>query len=272
MTTPSGFKARTIWRQVGTQAALDTLTDHLAVEQPVALQYNGISHAVLLATPTHLEDLALGFSYTEGIIRQASDVYDIEIEHSEQGCIIHIEIASACLNQLKQRRRQLAGRTGCGLCGLESLAEGQLKLPPLSPPQQPYASSAIFTALEQLRSKQDLHLKTGATHAAAWASLSGHIEHLREDVGRHNALDKLIGSLLHHSLSIDQGFVIVSSRASFEMVQKTAVLGARALVAVSAPTTYAVQMAQDLGVLLIAFGRDQQFNVYSHAHFLAKDI
>lgn len=263
----AGHSIKTIWRQKRQGLALAE-SDHLATETPIALQYNGISHAVLLATPTFLEDLAVGFSFTEGIIRSAQDIYDIEIEHDERGYVLNIEIASACLSQLKQRRRQLAGRTGCGLCGLESLSEVRRDLSPVVAPTQPYSSAAIFNALDQLRDQQPLHQITGATHGAGWADHHGTIQVVREDVGRHNALDKLIGHLLQLQAPVHAGLVVVSSRASFEMVQKTAALGVPALVAVSAPTTYAIQVANELGLLLVAFGREKQFSAYSHPEFL----
>lgn len=259
---------RTVWRQPRDAQRLEQ-DDTLATEVPVALQYNGISHAVLLATPTFLEDLAVGFSFTEGIIRDVSDVYDIHIEQDQRGYSIDIEIASACLQQLKQRRRQLAGRTGCGLCGLESLNEVRRELPPVNAPHTLYEQNAIFSALDQLRDQQPLHQITGATHGAGWADQHGAIQVVREDVGRHNALDKLIGQLLQQKTDTSEGMVVVSSRASFEMVQKTATLGVPILVAVSAPTSYAVQVADELNLMLVAFGRSKQFSVYSHPEFLA---
>lgn len=263
----AGHSEHTVWRKKRC-SAIKSEPDQLATEVPVALQYNGISHAVLLATPTFLEDLALGFSFTEGIIRTADDIYDIEIEHDERGYSIKIDMASACLNQLKQRRRQLAGRTGCGLCGLESLNEVRRHVPTVIPPDQPFNSDAIFHALDQLRDQQPLHNITGATHAAGWADLEGVIQVVREDVGRHNALDKLIGHLLQQKVAVSTGMVVVSSRASFEMVQKTAALGASILIAVSAPTSFAIEIAEELGLLLVAFGRAKQFSAYSHAYLL----
>lgn len=266
----SGHRERTVWRQKRHENA-QAEPDALATEVPVALQYNGISHAVLLATPTFLEDLALGFSYTEGIIRTTDDIYDVQIEQDERGYSVDIEMASACLNQLKQRRRQLAGRTGCGLCGLESLNEVRRQLPIVPAPTQPYQRDAIFTALDQLRDQQPLHQITGATHAAGWANLSGDIQVVREDVGRHNALDKLIGHLLKQQVATSEGMMVVSSRASFEMVQKTAAFGVPILIAVSAPTSYAIQVAEELGLLLVAFGRAKQFSAYSHPAFLSSN-
>lgn len=267
---PAGHSERTVWRQKR-HATVVSEPDQLANEVPVALQYNGISHAVLLATPTFLEDLAVGFSFTEGIIRTSSDIYDIDVQHDERGYSVDIEIASACLSQLKQRRRQLAGRTGCGLCGLESLNEVRRDLPVVAAPTQLYHRDAIFTALDQLRDQQPLHQITGATHAAGWTSIEGDIQVVREDVGRHNALDKLIGHLLIQNTPAQNGMIVVSSRASFEMVQKTATLGVPILIAVSAPTSYATQVAEELGLLLIAFGREKQFSAYSHPEFLLSD-
>ncbi|WP_341667637.1 formate dehydrogenase accessory sulfurtransferase FdhD [Alcaligenes sp. SDU_A2] len=263
----------TVWRQArtttGQTGALPLAdSDSLACEQAVALEYNGISHAALLCSPTDLEDLAYGFSVTEGIIRDASDIRAIDLQEDERGSLLQIEIASACLHQLKARRRQLAGRTGCGLCGLESLNEVRRHLPTLPVPQHSPQADAIFRALDALRDSQPLHRLTGATHAAAWCTLQGQILAVREDVGRHNALDKLLGHLLRQGIDPRQGMVLISSRASFEMVQKAAAVGIPFVVAVSAPTRYAVQIADELGVMLAAFARDRAFTLYSHPHYL----
>ncbi|RTZ40687.1 formate dehydrogenase accessory sulfurtransferase FdhD [Candidimonas sp. SYP-B2681] len=242
--------------------------DEIAQEIAVALEYNGISHATLLATPTDLEDLALGFSFTEGIIRSARDLYDLEIAETAKGFIIQATIASACVSELKLRRRSLAGRTGCGLCGIESLDEVRRTLQPLPAPTLAYDATAIAQAAQQLRARQPLHLLTGATHAAGWSSSAGDVLYVREDVGRHNALDKLIGHLLRTSVDTTGGIAIISSRASFEMVQKAAAAGMSVLVAVSAATTYAVNMASELNVMLAGFARDDSFTVYSHPEYL----
>jgi len=242
--------------------------DEIAQEVAVALEFNGISHATLLATPADLEDFAYGFSYTEGIIRTAADIYDIEIEERPEGIVIQARIAAACLRNLKLRRRNLAGSTGCGLCGLESLHEVRRELPPVGSPLVPYSAAALTRATQQLRNLQPLHLATGATHAAGWADMSGNVRWVREDVGRHNALDKLIGHLLRNDVAAGGGFSVISSRASFEMVQKAAAAGIGALVAVSAPTTYAVDLAEQLNIMLAGFARGQHFTVYSHASHL----
>lgn len=269
----SSYRTATVWRQSAPSpdqpaSGLVAQDDALAVEQAVALEYNGISHSALLATPLDLEDLAYGFSFTEGIIRKASDILSVDMHEGAQGSILQLQIANACLHQLKARRRQLAGRTGCGLCGLESLDEVRRVLPKVPAPSARPEAAGIFRALESLRTRQALHLITGATHAAAWCSLQGDILAVREDVGRHNALDKLYGHLLRHSVALDQGMVLISSRASFEMVQKTASMGIPYLIAVSAPTTFALELAQECGVMLAAFARHTGFTLYSHPHYM----
>lgn len=267
---PSGTQLVTVHRYRAGQAALTAETDWLGQEIPLALEYNGISHATVLATPADLEDLALGFSLTEGIIRSAADVYDIEILESDRGNIAQLTIAGACLAQLKRRRRALAGRTGCGLCGLETLDDVVRPLPPVAGPGQLIDPQAILKAMRAMRQRQPIYQQTGNTHAAGWADFSGDIVLVREDVGRHNALDKLIGALLPRRNRYDttNGFAIISSRASFEMVQKAASVGIAAVAAVSAPTHYAVKLAQELGVLLIGFARDEDFTAYTHPQHL----
>lgn len=267
----TGHKSYTVWR-AGANSKRYSEDDEIAQEVPVALEFNGISHATLLLTPADLEDFAFGFAYTEGIIRSAQDIYDLDVIERPQGLVVQATIASACLNELKLRRRNLAGRTGCGLCGIESLDEVQRQLEPLPPQPGRFSAQSISSAVEQLRSMQALHKSTGATHAAGWSDSAGNIEYVREDVGRHNALDKLIGHRLRLSLqqpaSGDTGIAVISSRASFEMVQKAAAAGISALVAVSAPTSYAIDLANKLNVLLAGFARGSLFTVYSHHEFL----
>lgn len=264
-----GRRSHWVLRADDRHAANVRESDELAQEVPVALEYNGISHAALLLTPCDLEDLAYGFSYTEGIIRSARDIHDLDIAQDDNGIVLRATIASACLDQLKRRRRTLAGRTGCGLCGLESLAEVRRDLPAVAPRTAPISRQAISTAVRQLRERQPLHLSTGATHAAGWADEHGAIQIVREDVGRHNALDKLIGHLIRHSIDTTKGMAVISSRASFEMVQKAAAAGMSALIAVSAPTTYAVQIAAELNLLLAGFARGNRFTVYAHPEYLS---
>jgi len=263
----AGHAAHTVHRRgEGMRGAAES--DQLAQEVPVALEYNGIGHATLLATPCDLEDFAYGFSFTEGVVRSARDIYDVEIAPRDNGIVVQLTIASACLNQLKLRRRSLAGRTGCGLCGLESLDEVQRQLPPVASRPPFIGEQAILAAMQALRAQQPLHLATGATHAAGWADPQGRILCVREDVGRHNAMDKLVGHLLRSGADTGCGFAVISSRASFEMVQKAAAAGMPAVVAVSAPTTYAVRMADELNILLAGFARKHAFTIYAHPEFL----
>lgn len=245
-------------------------TDELIEEVPVALVYNGLSHAVMLASPADLEDFALGFSLSEGIIARAGELYDSEIHVACEGVTVELSIASERFAGLKARRRQLAGRTGCGLCGVESLAA----LPPMPPARSAAAAvvspAAIREALRQLPHCQKLRQRCGSAHAAAWADGQGNILCLREDVGRHNALDKLIGALSRSgAAAAGAGFVVVTSRASYEMVQKTASAGLPALVAVSAPTALAVRQARSAGLLLAGFARAEGLVVYAGAERLA---
>lgn len=237
--------------------------DDVVEEIPVALVYNGVSHAVLLATPADLEDLALGFSLSEGILESRTELYDVECFTGTNGIEVRLEVASSRFVALKERRRNLAGRTGCGLCGVESLDALTRPLKPVLRPA-PLHASAVARALTELPAWQRLRETTGAVHAAAWIGRDGHILALREDVGRHNALDKLLGHLARQRTDYSSGFVLVSSRASYEMVQKVAALGIACLVAVSAPTALAVRLAIDAGVTLAGFARGRRLVVYSH--------
>lgn len=242
--------------------------DALALEVPVAMVYNGISHAVMMASPSYLEDLALGFSLSEGILAHPHECYDLELHEEAQGLAVHLSIASQRLAELKQRRRSTTGRTGCGLCGTEALEQAIRPIPEVSAPH--LDDTAIQLALRELDDHQPLKEATGAVHGAAWCDLQGRIQRLREDVGRHNALDKLIGSLAHDNVPLQQGFVMVSSRASYEMVHKCASVGIGALVAVSAATALAVQQAQAAGLLLAGFARPGRHLIY-HRPVSAKD-
>ena len=252
--------------------------DNVAEEVPIAFVFNGVSHAVMLATPLDLEDFALGFSLSEGILRDKSDLYDIEIVQQLQGIELRLTIAAESFMQLKNRRRNLVGRTGCGLCGAESL-EQALRLPAinhnndngLQPNQhdlsKPLIAANIQAAFYDIQSKQILQQATGATHASAWVNAQGEVELLREDVGRHNAMDKLLGNLAKLPQQAD-GFVLTSSRASVEMVQKVATAGIHVLAAISAPTGLAIRVAESYGVTLVGFLRENQFVVYTHKHRL----
>ena len=238
--------------------------DWVAEEVPVALEYNGISHAVMLVTPSDLEDFAVGFSRTEGIVDDVAQIFDFEQVESAQGYTLSLQIASSCLGRLKERRRSLAGRTGCGLCGTESL-EHALRFPKALRVDTYFEASAVARALGSLRSQQLLLGVTGATHAAAWCDAAGDIALVREDVGRHNALDKLVGALWRAQVPAGEGFILISSRASYEMVQKAATAGVTVLAAVSGVTALAIEVAGNAGVALLGFARGDDVCIYSHA-------
>ncbi len=249
---------------------LQSTTDYLAEEVPVALVYNGVSHVVMLATPQDLEDFALGFSLTEGILQDKSELYGIEVKQQDDGIELHMEVSAERFAQLKEHRRSMAGRTGCGLCGAESLKQ-VFHLPAVHKSdnaQSRLSMQSIFKAYDTIRSKQALQRKTGATHACAWADDAGNIHYVREDVGRHNALDKLLGALLEHG--VEGGFILTSSRASYEMVQKIVMAGFDLLAAISAPTGLAVRIAKKYGVTLLGFVREQQYVVYSHENRISE--
>lgn len=243
------------------------VTDRLAEELPIALVYNGVSHAVMLASPQDLEDFALGFSITESILQDKSELYDIEVKQHEQGIELHLSIATERFMQLKERRRSMAGRTGCGLCGTESLTQ-VFHLPAYANDNSQRKNAldidSVFRAHHEIQAKQVMQKATGATHACAWADDTGAIQFLREDVGRHNALDKLLGALC--KANVRGGFVLTTSRASYEMVQKIIVAGFDILAAISAPTGLAVRIAEAYGVTLLGFVREQQFVAYTHVN------
>lgn len=243
--------------------------DWVADEVAVALEFNGISHAVMLATPLDLEDFALGFALSEGILANRAELYDVEQVEGALGITLQLEVASAAFARLKDRRRSMAGRTGCGLCGVESLNHVTRVLPAL-PDGAPLYRQAIARAMRELAAMQTLQHATGAVHAAAWCSHSGEINLLREDVGRHNALDKLIGGMAAARLAeTSSGFIVVTSRASFEMVQKTVAAGVPLLAAISAPTSLAIRTAQAARLALIGFARGDDMVVYAHPERLA---
>lgn len=242
--------------------AVSTL-DCVAEEFPVALVYNGIAHAVMLATPQDIEDFAVGFSLSECLVERVGEIYDLEVVARGNGIEVQIEVASARAFALKERRRMLAGRTGCGLCGTERLDQIH-STPAIVHSSAALSTEALSRARAQLLGMQTLFQLTGAVHAAAWCGFDGRIEFLREDVGRHNALDKLIGSLARKQQSFADGFVLLTSRASFEMVQKAAAVGIAVVAAVSAPTGMAVRVAEEAGVTLIGFTRADRHSVYAH--------
>jgi FdhD protein len=245
---------------------VEKLPDWVAEEVPVALVFNGISHAVMLASPTALEDFALGFALTEGLLLDPGELYGIEVERDARGITVQLEVAAASEWRLKERRRNLAGRTGCGLCGTESLDQVSRQVP--AAPEVKLSPGVLAKGQRALREWQALQQLTGAAHAAAWCDLEGHIVMLREDIGRHNALDKLVGAMTLAKTDPSTGWILVTSRASFEMVQKAAMAGAGVLAAVSAPTSMAVDLAEACGLALAGFVRGDDFVAYTQpSHF-----
>ena len=250
------------WRWSGADGARPC-DDDVVAEVPVALEYNGIAHTVMLASPADLEDFACGFSLTEGIIARPRDIRDIERIDTATGVEMRLTIAAERFSALKGHRRSLAGRTGCGLCGAESLSQVVRDLPPVAAPVR-LTPAALQRGLAELAERQPVQRRTGAAHAAAWIDASGAVIALREDVGRHNALDKLAGALARGGVDCGAGAVLVTSRASYEMVQKTAAMGAGLLAAISAPTTLAVDLAARLNLTLVGFLRGGSHMVYTH--------
>lgn len=238
--------------------------DLVAEETPVAMVYNGVSHAVMMASPCDLEDFALGFSLSEGIVQRPDQLFSIEIKPGEDGIELDMHIAGDCYARLREQRRNMTGRTGCGLCGTESLAHVVRTLDVVALRPMP-SDEAVQAALQNLKKHQPLQLETGATHGAAWCNADGLIIQAREDVGRHNALDKLIGARLRAQgdQAFGDGFALISSRASFEMVQKSASAGIGTLVAVSAPTALAIREARKSGMNLIGFARPGRHVIYA---------
>ena len=241
---------------------LTRTTDFVTEEVPVALVYHGVPHVVMLASPADLEDYAVGFTVSEGLANPG-EIQSVEIERAAESIEVRIGIAGERFSELLRRRRNLTGRSGCGLCGAETVEEA------IRPPVQvarglTVTSADMHAALLQLESMQPINARTGSIHAAAWVVPGKGIQFVREDVGRHNALDKVIGALVRGGLDVAAGYAVITSRASFEMVQKAAAAGITFMVAVSAPTALAIRMAEQTGLTLVGFARREQHVVYAH--------
>lgn len=247
------------WEQGTTSESIE----QVAEEVPVAVVYNGIPHVVMMATPANLEDFVLGFSLTEELIRSPADLKAVEVIAYSQGIEIQAAVDPACEAEITSRSRRLTGRTGCGICGTDSIA-AVLKQLHRIPEGGRVRPDAIQRAMRELGTGQPLNSQAGAVHAAGWATLDGEVTLVREDVGRHNALDKLIGALSKGGIDPSGGFVVVTSRASFEMVQKTTVLGAPLMASISGPTGLAIRVAQQAGLTLVGFTREGRHTVYTH--------
>jgi FdhD protein len=237
--------------------------DYIAEEVPISLIYNGVPHVVMLATPTNLEEFALGFSITEGIIKSPQELLSARVYNRSNGIEVQIKIPEQRFQCMSDKGRNLTGRTGCGLCGASTLKQAIRQPNPVNGGLIVPAAE-LRSALTDIKQYQKLNQLTGAVHAAAWAVPGQGILDVREDVGRHNALDKLIGFLLRTGKDLSSGFIIVTSRASYEMVQKTAWIGVTLLAAISAPTGLAIRLAEEAGLTLIGFARDDQHVIYTH--------
>ena len=237
--------------------------DFIAEEVPISLIYNQIPHVVMLATPTNLEEFALGFSITEGIIKSPHELLSARVYNRSNGIEVQLKIPKHRFDCLSDKGRNLTGRTGCGLCGASTLQQA-IRQPNAVKGELSVSAEDLRSALFDIGNHQKLNHITGAVHAAAWVVPGQGISDIREDVGRHNALDKLIGCLLRNNTDLSSGFIIITSRASYEMVQKTAWVGISLLAAISAPTGLAIRLANETGLTLIGFARDDQHVVYTH--------
>ena len=265
--TAEGASLRTLQRRSAEGAS--NAQDMVADEIPVALHYNGASFAVLMATPCDLADLAIGFSLSEALVADADEMRIDAVEESLDGIAIHMTVPQARAEALANRSRNLPGYGGCGVCGSADVAS-VLRTPPRIERETRIDETALHRALIALHARQPLNAATGATHAAGFANGEGELLLVREDVGRHNALDKLIGAMASAGFDAGSGFAIVTSRASYELALKAAQAGIPLLAAISAPTTLAIAVAASAGLCLVGFAREGHCNVYAHPQRLAR--
>lgn len=262
-------EAVTVVERLAQRVAGRSMADrNVPEETPIALSYGGTTHAVMMGSPADLHDFALGFSLTEGIIADVKEVDTIEVEDLELGIDIQIRLKDTANRRFEQRRRRLAGPVGCGLCGIESIDEAMRRVSRVTQERPEINAEMIVASVRELGKHQAMHSSTGAVHAAGFYVPGTGMIAAREDVGRHNALDKLAGALVAKSVHGSTGFVVVTSRVSVEMVQKTAAIGATAIIAVSAPTALAIRTAQEAGMTLVALVRGDEFDVFTYAERL----
>ena len=254
------------WRDGATAAAHRAIPEETAV----AFTYDGSTYAVMMATPADLEDFAVGFSLTEGVVADPAEIAGIEVVEEAAGIELRMRLAGDRGEALAERRRRLAGPVGCGLCGIESLDQAMRTVPPVLG-RRPVAPAAILAAIAATADGQHLNRETRAVHAAAFHTPLAGLVALREDVGRHNALDKLAGALARLNETAADGLVVVTSRLSVELVQKAAMIGAPVLVAVSAPTALAVRTAEAAGITLVAVARPDGFEVFTRPERIARE-
>ncbi|MCX5756403.1 MAG: formate dehydrogenase accessory sulfurtransferase FdhD [Gemmatimonadetes bacterium] len=236
----------------------------VAEEIPVAFVYGGKPHVVMMCTPADLDDLAVGFTLSEEIASRASDIARLDVVRHARGIEVQMELPPEAQARVANRTRALAGRTGCGLCGIDAI-ENAIRPPHIVTSKATFTAAAITRAGDALAAQQPVNNETRSVHAAAWATADGTLHVVREDVGRHNALDKVIGSLARSNTDPSSGFFVVTSRASYELVQKVAVSGSPLLAAVSRPTGLAIRFAEDAGLTLVGLLRGATANVYTHS-------
>ena len=253
----------TVDRRVWRDGCLSDGARTIPEETAIALTFNGGTYAVMMGTPQNLGDFAVGFSLSEGIVQTPDDIQSLDIVDLGDGIELRMWLTQANADRLNERRRHIAGPTGCGICGIDSIAE-TLRPASIVPPGRSFSSREIMAAMQSIPPLQTINVETRAVHAAAFWMPGRGIVALREDVGRHNALDKLAGALALEKTSVEDGVVLLTSRVSIEMVQKTAAMGATVMVAVSAPTALAVRMADAAGITLIAIARADGFDIYTH--------
>jgi FdhD protein len=253
------------------EGKLTRAADQVAEEIPIALVYHGVPHVVMLATPADLEDFAVGFTISEGLVERPEEIRSVEVTYGAEVADVQVTVAWERFSALLQRRRNLTGRTGCGLCGAETAEDAIREIERVGPGPAVSAAS-LHEVIEQLASLQPINARTGSVHAAAWVIPGKGIQLVREDVGRHNALDKAIGAVVRSGADRNEGYMLVTSRASFEMVQKSATVGIAFLAAFSAPTAFAVRLAQKTGLTLVAFARRDRHVVYANPERLGRGI
>ncbi len=261
---------RTVVRKVWRDGRASESARMIAEETALALTYNGGTYAVMMGTPQDLEDFATGFSLNEGIIQSLDDIESLDVVSLDEGMELRMWLAQSRADRLSERRRHIAGPTGCGICGIDSIAEA-VRPAAIVAPGRSFSPREITAAIQSIPPLQAINIVTRAVHAAAFWTPAAGIVALREDVGRHNALDKLAGALAQQKVAAGDGMVLLTSRVSVEMVQKTAAIGAPLMVAVSAPTALAVRMADAAGITLAAIARADGFEVFTHPGRIAAE-
>jgi len=266
MHRPVRTVGRQVWRESGASEGLRTIPEETAL----ALTYNGGTYAVMMGTPQNLRDFAIGFSLSEGIVQSPEDIESLDIVPLDDGIELRMWLEPSLANRLNERRRHIAGPTGCGICGIDSIAEA-IRPAAVVAFGRSFSPRQIMAAMQSIAPLQTINIETRAVHAAAFWMPERGIVALREDVGRHNALDKLAGALAQGKIATGDGMVLLTSRVSVEMVQKAAAMGAPLMVAVSAPTALAVRMADAAGITLAAIARADGFEIFTHATRIAAE-